>query len=156
MMVRHPQGQAAGTRYDGLVYNHDLTATLYSLIDIKPQVPLDGFDFWPRVLAADQRAREHVTVAWGPLVTVVTDEWWYNASIWGEGELLYAVRDDPDLEASLAEENPAICRDLLALAVEDAGGTVPEALAGYHNKPGCTPFEDRSDRSAYWGGELRR
>ena len=156
MMVRHPEGQAAGTKYDGLVYNHDLTATLYSLIGVKPQQPLDGFDFWPRVLASGQTARDHVSVAWGPLITVITDDWWYNASIWGEGQLLYSVRDDPDLENSLAEENPGVCRDLLGLAVEDAGGSIPEAFAGYHNKPGCTPFEDRSDRSGFWGGVLRK
>ena len=28
--------------------------------------------------------------------------------------------------------------------VEDAGGAIPEEFANYHDKPGCTPFEDRS------------
>ena len=110
---------------------------------------------WPKVLAGDERARDHVTVAWGPLVTVITDEWWYNANIWGEGELLYAVREDPNLERSLASERPEVCRALRGLAVEDAGGSIPEAFAGYHDKPGCTPFEDRSDRRAFWGKTLR-
>jgi arylsulfatase A-like enzyme len=143
MIVRHPAGQAAGTVYDGLLYNHDLTATLMSLAGIAPWQPLDGIDFWPKALAGEA-AREYVTVGWGPLVTVITDEWWYNANIWGEGELLYAVREDPDLERSLAEEKPDTCRDLLALAVQDAGGAIPEEFARYHDKPGCTPFEDRS------------
>jgi arylsulfatase A-like enzyme len=144
MMIRHPAGQAAGTVYDGLLYNLDLTSTLLSLIDVRPWQPLDGINVWPKVLSGTARAREYVTVGWGPLVTVITDEWWYNANIWGEGELLYDVRNDPDLEHCLAEERPKVCRDLVALAIEDAGGTIPEEFVNYHDKPGCTPFEDRS------------
>ena len=155
MMVRHPEGQAAGETYDGLLYNHDLTATLYSLAGIEPRQSLDGLDFWPKVLSSDSNARDHVTIAWGPLVTVTTDDWWYNANIWGEGELLYRLREDPNLEHSLAESKPDVCRDLLGLAVQDAGGAIPDAFANYHDKPGCTPFEDRSDRSAFWGSLLK-
>jgi hypothetical protein len=33
---------------------------------------------------------------------------------------------------------------LLSLAVADAGGMIPADFAHYHDKPGCTPFEDRS------------
>ena len=145
MMIRHPQGQAAGTVYDGLLYNHDLTAMLLSMAGVAPWQPIDGIDFWPKVLAGDRAAREHVTVGWGPLVTVITDAWWYNANIWGEGELLYDVRKDRDLGHSLAEDRPDVCRELRALAIEDAGGAIPEAFAQYHDKPGCTPFEDRSN-----------
>ena len=144
MMLRHPEGQGAGTTYDGLTYNLDLTATLLSLAGVAPWVPLDGIDLWPKVLAGDNKARDYVTVGWGPLMTVITDAWWYNANIWGEGELLYAVREDPNLERSLAAENRDVCRELLALPIEDAGGAIPEAFSNYHTKPGCTPFEDRS------------
>jgi arylsulfatase A-like enzyme len=144
MMVRHPSGEGAGTVYDGLVYNLDLTSTMLSLIGVTPWQPLDGIDLWPKFLAGDGSAREYVTVGWGPLVTVVTDEWWYNANIWGEGELLYAVQEDPHLEHSLAGERPEVCARLLSLALADAGGAVPPDFAQYHDKPGCTPFEDRS------------
>jgi arylsulfatase A-like enzyme len=153
MLVRHPNGQAAGRVYDGLLYNLDLTATLLALVGVEPERPLDGFDFWPQVVASDGGAREHVTIGWGPLVTVITDQWWYNANIWGEGQLLYAVGEDPDLEHSLAEERPEVCRELLVLAVEDAGGAVPEDFINYHDRPGCTPFEDRS---SVWGRLLRK
>jgi arylsulfatase A-like enzyme len=144
MMIRHPEGQAKGTVYEGLLYNLDLTSTLLSLIGVAPWEPLDGIDVWPKVLTGDNAARQYVTVGWGPLMTVITDEWWYNANIWGEGELLYAVQEDPDLEHSLAEEMPDVCKELLALAVTDAGGNILEEFSRYHDKPGCTPFEDRS------------
>jgi arylsulfatase A-like enzyme len=144
MMVRHPEGQGAGVTYDGLVYNHDLTAMLLPMVGVEPWGPLDGVDFWPQVLSGETQGREYVTVGWGPLMTVITDEWWYNASIWGKGELLYDVRGDPKLEHSLAAERPEVCRELLALAVQDAGGSIPEEFSRYEDKPGCTPFEDRS------------
>ncbi|MBL7202355.1 MAG: sulfatase-like hydrolase/transferase, partial [Anaerolineae bacterium] len=138
LMIRHPSGQGAGQTYDGLLYNLDLTSTVLSLAGVKQWKPLDGIDVWPKVLSGDASAREYVTIGWGPLMTVITEEWWYNANIWGDGELLYAVRDDPDLEHSLAQDKPGLCRDLLALAVQDAGGTIPAEFAGYHDKPGCT------------------
>ena len=144
LMVRHPQGEGAGTMHTGLLYNLDLTATLYSLAGIEPSTPLDGIDFWPQVLSQEQRLRDHVTIGWGPLVTVITDEWWYNANIWGEGELLYDLGTDPALQHSLAGERPALCRELCDLAVQDAGGSMPADFANYHDRPGCTPFETRS------------
>ena len=70
-----------------------------------------------------------MTIAWGPLVTVFTDEWWFDASIWGEGRLPHVVRDDSALECNLADEHPDVWEDLLRLAVEDAGGEMPEASA---------------------------
>jgi len=143
MMVRHPEAQGAGMMYDGLLYNHDLTAMLYGLIGVDPAEPLDGIDFWPQVVA-DAPARDAVTVAWGPLITVITDEWWYNASIWGEGELLFKVKEDPDLQHSVAADHPDVCKALLQHAIDDAGGEIPAAFDAYHDRPGCTPYENRS------------
>ena len=37
-----------------------------------------------------------------------------------------------------------MCKEMLQLAIEDAGGRIPEVFESYHDKPGCTPFEDRS------------
>jgi hypothetical protein len=54
--------------------------------------------------------------------------------------LLYAVREDSDLEHNLAAQHPDMCEQLRGLAVEDAGGEIPEAFAEYLHKPGCTPF----------------
>lgn len=143
MMVRHPAGEGAGAVCDKLAYNHDLTATLLGLVGQETPKPIDGVDLWPALAESSPPVRSHVTVGWGPLVTVVTDDWWFNANVWGEGKLLYDVRADHHLERNLAEERPDVCEELLRLAVEDAGGSIPEAFARYHDKPGCTPFEIR-------------
>ena len=36
LMMRHPEGQGAGTTYDGLIYNLDLTATFFALSGVEP------------------------------------------------------------------------------------------------------------------------
>ena len=77
-------------------------------------------------------------------MTVIDDHWWYNASIWGKGPLLYDVRGDRELTNNLADQNTAICEQMLARAVEDAGGQIPEHFADFETKPGCTPFSGRS------------
>ena len=63
----------------------------------------------------------------------------------------------PQVRDSLTPEAVAKLRsmELRARAIQDAGGAIPEAFAGYHNKPGCTPFEDRSDRAKFWGSQLK-
>lgn len=139
MMIRHPQGEGAGTVCDALCYNHDLTATLLRMIGVTPQQAMDGIDLWPLVRGGGQ-GRDYVTIAWGPLVTVITDEWWYNANIWGEAPLLYDVRNDRNLEHNLAAQKPELCESLRQCAVQDAGGKIPETFADYRAKPGCTPF----------------
>lgn len=141
MMVRHPKGTGSGTACDALVYNLDLTPTLLDVTGVEPKVPLDGKSLWPLVTEG-RRGRDHVTIGWGPLITVITDEWWYNASIWGESELLYRVATDPLLEHEIHADQPKICGELRELAIADAGGSIPAAFADYHSKPGCTPYRD--------------
>jgi arylsulfatase A-like enzyme len=140
LMLRHPSGEAAGSTYDGLVYNVDLTVTLLNLAGIDVTSGMDGRDFWA-ARRSGPRIRDYVTIGWGPLMTVVTDEWWFNATIWGEAPLLYRLNDDPSHEHNLARERPDTCRELLELAVRDAGGSIPTEFSSYHGQPGCTPFE---------------
>lgn len=140
LMVRHPEGEGAGTVCDKLIYDHDLTATLMSMIRVKPRQMMDGVDFWSAVISKDTETRDYVTVAWGPLVTVIDDDWWFNASVWGDSPLLYAVGEDPYLEHNLAEEQPEVCQKMLSRAVRDAGGEIPQAFKQYLDKPGCTPY----------------
>jgi len=140
LMIRHPQGEGAGTRCDKLVYNFDLTRTLLALAGIEPEQPMDGINFWPAVRDPSHPTREYVTIAWGPLVTVIDDTHWFNASIWGEAPLLYAYREDPQLTRNLAAERPEMCQKMRTYAIADAGGQIPEAFKEYRRLPGCTPY----------------
>lgn len=140
LMIRHPKGDMAGTVSEMLLYDHDLTATLMSMLGVEPDSKMDGIDFWPAIRSKDKRIRDYVTIAWGPLVTVIDDEWWYNASVWAEGELLYDIQNDSNLQKNLSKEHPEICKKMLDRAIQDAGGLIPDFFSAYAMKPGCTPF----------------
>ena len=143
MMIRHPDGTGRGTICDALCYNHDLTATVLGMLEVQPEQKMDGINLW-RCVTADAPGRDYVTVAWGPVVTVITDEWWYNADIWGNAPHLYAVRDDLKLQHNLAQQYPNRCEELRLLAVGDAGGDIPPAFKNYLDRPGCTPLLEHS------------
>jgi arylsulfatase A-like enzyme len=140
LMMRHPEGQAKGTKSEVLLYNHDLPATLLSMVGIEPEQKMDGINFWQDATSNNLSLRDHVTIAWGPLVSVINDKYWYNASIWGEEPLLYAIEDDLNLEHNIADDNPSVCKDMIEFAIEDAGGKIPEAFNKFKGRPGCTPY----------------
>jgi len=139
MMIRHPQGEAAGTRCDALCYNFDLTATLMNMLGEGISEQMEGIDLWP-VAQGQRPGREHVTIAWGPDVTLIDDNWWCNATFWGTIPLLYDLQDDPQLTANLADQHPQVVDRAVEIFREDAGGEFPPWLADVDRWPGCTPI----------------
>jgi hypothetical protein len=109
---------------------------------------MEGRDFLPAVLKDTPSNRDYVSIAWGPLVTVIDDDWWCNATIWGEEPLLYRVKDDPNLEHNRASDYPSEVKRLIGLAVKDAGGEIPSYFADFKGKPGCTPYLTRIQQGA--------
>lgn len=124
--LRHPSGEAAGTVCEKLIYNHDLSATLLAFAGAASGIQLDGVDVWPAVVDPSVSVRDSVVLGWGPNITVIDDRWWYTDNIFGEGPLLYDMTVDPHLENDLAGDYPGVCRELLARAVDAAGGAIPE------------------------------
>ena len=140
MMVRHPDGRGAGVTSGALCYNLDLSATLLSLAGVKPRQPIDGVDLSGLLSDPAAPLREYVTIGWGPLVTVIDDTWWYNATIWGDEPLLFRWQKDRKLEENLAAKHPRVCEKMRLRAVADAGGEIPDTFRGYLAVPGCTPY----------------
>ncbi len=138
VMIRHPDTPRAGQTYDDFVTNTDLAATM--LAAAGAEADTEGSDVWPAVAANDASPRDYVTVAWGPLMTVIDADWWCNATIWGEEPLLYRADEDPLLERNLADENPGEVERLIGRAVDDAGGAIPDYFSEFKSRPGCTPY----------------
>jgi arylsulfatase A-like enzyme len=136
-IIRHPSGEGAGSVCDKLIYNVDLPYTLLNMAGIEPPEVMQGMDVWPAVLDPSIATRDYVTIAWGPAITVINDQWWYNANIWGEGSLLYNIKTDPEHVDNLAEQHPGVCEQMRELAIKDAGGSIPELLEKYRNWPAC-------------------
>ena len=104
LLVRYPDRARAGQTYDGLVTNTDIAATVLAAAGI--QAPTEGQDIGPALRENLPSHRTHVSIGWGPLMTVVTDDWWCNATIWGEAPLLHKLPDDDMLRTNVADDHP--------------------------------------------------
>ena len=82
LLVRYPDRARAGETYDGLVTNTDIAATVLATGGVEG--PTEGRDIGPALRENLPSHRSHVSIGWGPLMTVITDDWWCNATIWGE------------------------------------------------------------------------
>ena len=154
LMIHHPSGQGAGKVCDKLIQNYDLTTTLLNLAGVEPPESMEGRNFWPAVLDGNVTTRDHVTCTWGAVTSVITDKWWYNASLWGDEPLLYDLEEDPKLTVNLAEQHSDVCKQLLQLAHEDARGEIPEYLKNYRDKPGAFGLKAWSE-GPFKGGPLK-
>ncbi|UCC69531.1 MAG: sulfatase [Armatimonadota bacterium] len=144
MMIRRPNGEAAGTECDALCYNLDLTVTLMKMLGQEIPDQMEGIDLWP-VVRGEQSGREYVTVAWGPEVTFIDSQWWCNDVFWGANPLLYDIQSDPALTRNLAAEHPEVVQKALKMFENDAGGEFPDWLRGWQRMPGCTPILSAED-----------
>ena len=73
-------------------------------------------------------------------MTVITDDWWCNATIWGEAPLLHRLPEDEMLRTNVAADHPEVVQELIGLAIADAGGEIPAQFAEFKDRPGCTPY----------------
>ena len=138
LMIRHPDGSCAGQTCDKLCYNFDLTTTLLHMAGLTPPEEMEGINLW-ELASSDASGRDHTSTAWGTVVTVINDKWWYNANLWGEAPRLFDIQNDPEHRDNVAADHPAVCRELLDLAIQDAGGAdkLPKSLASYKSRIGC-------------------
>ena len=136
LMVRHPEGIGKGTVCDKLFYNFDLTNTLFSTAGEAVPQEMKGKDIWKAALDSNIPGRDFVSTFWGTTLTVITDEWWYNADVWGEGRRLFALKEDPNLDHNLASERKSVCKELAELALDDIGGLdkFPKNLAKFKTR----------------------
>ena len=94
--------------------------------------------------AGGAAVRDHVTIGWGSAMTVIDDQWWFNAKINGRGAFLHdSPRPTPTRRTS--PNNIRMWSSGCSIwAVADAGGSFPEYLLqqaeGAGDAPGCSPF----------------
>jgi arylsulfatase A-like enzyme len=144
LLIRHPEGAGAGTVCDAWVQHHDISATILEAAGVGPPEPVDGRSFWGTAFGGGEPLRDHVTVGWGPAMTVVTDRWWFNCKVDGRGAFLHdRTKADPFVE-NLAEQERGTVRELFEVGKADGGGTFPDYLldlaASSVDAPGCSPF----------------
>jgi arylsulfatase A-like enzyme len=144
MMVRHPGQVRAGTTCDAFVQHHDIAATILDAAGIEPPEPIDGRSFYATAFADGPPIRDHVTVGWGSALTVIDDDWWFNAKIDGRGAFLHDSPRPAPGAPNVADDHPEVARRMFELGCEDAEGGFPDYLLlwteFFADAHGCSPF----------------
>ena len=147
LMIRHPKARGAGKRWDGFVNHTDVGRLALEAAGVEPPAATDGVRFYDRALAGDPSERDHVTVGWGSAITVITEKWWFNVKANGAGPFLHDLGAEDPFARNIADDNPAVVKELFARAVEDAGGSIPAWILKLANAakdaPGCSALAAR-------------
>jgi arylsulfatase A-like enzyme len=147
VFIRHPAGAGAGKVSDLYVQHTDLAAQVLEFAGLEAPKELDGWPFFRAAVKGGKPIRDHVTIGWGPNVTVIQGRWWLNCKVDGRGVLLRDLRSRRPFAANLADRHRAIVRRLYDLALADAAGPIPDYLLDLARKqqdaPGCSALAAR-------------
>ncbi len=116
--IVHPDGQNAGRRFGGWLYNIDLTATVLALLDVEPKQDVEGTDVWPAVSDGAGTFRPHLVTAHRNWVAAWQDDWLYLLDAERGGAALYNLADDIHRQHDVADRY-ASTRDALARTVTE-------------------------------------
>ncbi|GAH16138.1 unnamed protein product, partial [marine sediment metagenome] len=143
LLIRHPgDSSGKGKNINILAQHTDITATILDMVGIKTKnkkcvdanmfnsdykesqyklekiSDLHGISFYKNLVEEDEKFRNHVTVAWGTAVTVITDDWWFNCKINGKGSFLYNLKKENPFSKNIASYNADVIKDLFNIALE--------------------------------------
>ena len=169
LFIRHPdKAFGRGIENNSMVQHTDMTATILDIAGIRPididtmyspmakylpgyvmkdleeypNANLHGKSFFNNIIDGSSSFRDHVTVAWGPAVTVIKDNWWLNCLVNGKGAILHNLDNSNAFDKNLASDEPGIVKDLFKLALKDANGKIPPHVLQLANDqkaiPGCS------------------
>ncbi|HOL49890.1 MAG TPA: sulfatase [bacterium] len=146
LMIRFPEAKYKRKICDVFVQHHDIAAQILHTAKVKNLPVLDGIAFLEKALK-NQPIRDHVTVGWGPNPTVITAEWWLNFKMDMTGILLYRRKGKDTFKKNYAAQYPNVVKNLMDIAVKDAGGSFPQWLVEMAKKqmdaPGCSDLAAR-------------
>ena len=148
IIVRRPDGAGAGQTSDLIVQHTDLSAEILKAAGLDLPDELDGQPFVDRALDGGPPLRDHATVGWGSAVTVVKDNWWFNAKANGKGAFLHDMAAEEPFARNLADDHPEVVNDLFAAALADAKDGIPDWIMdlaeGEADAPGCSALAART------------
>ncbi|NOZ21614.1 MAG: sulfatase-like hydrolase/transferase [Planctomycetes bacterium] len=118
-IIRDPKGQNAGKRFDGWLYNIDVVATMFSLMEVEKKPDVQGLDLWPAVTSDDESFRDHLVTGHGQMVAVWKGDWLYLLNSATNEAALYNIVEDIHRKNNVADQYPSE-RDDLAKKIEGA------------------------------------
>jgi len=127
-LVRLPGGQCAGQTNDDLVYDIDLTATVYDLAGIHSEQGLDGQSLMPLLGGAGTwKRREYVTCRYGHSLCYIDERSWVLTHVDGIPQEIFDLESDPhctrDIKDTADQSRFKVAWERL---LADAGGSFPD------------------------------
>ncbi len=127
LLVRMPDGLGAGKVVDELVYNLDMSATVYDLAGVEKYQPIDGRSLLPLITGEGVwRPREYITCRYGDALCYIDDHYWLRTGLNKELGEAFDVKQDPACQHNIADSlEPAIFEQAWERIMADAGGEMP-------------------------------
>lgn len=127
-LVRMPDEVSAGTLCSELVYNLDLTATVYDLANITSKDGIHGQSVLPLVRkTAGWKSRSYVTCRYANSLCYIDDDTWALGSIDGKMQEVFDLKSDPKCLCVLGEgESCQRWKGAWERLLLDAGGCFPD------------------------------
>jgi arylsulfatase A-like enzyme len=132
LLLHLPHGMNAGMTYDGLVYNVDITATIYDICNLKQNASLDGISLLRQIDEKDQKKREYLTCRYGHHLWYCDENYWVIMDLDFNLKNLYDVKKDKFCTYNLVNAStisPRIVDLVKSKLLEDAKGQI----TSYHN-----------------------
>ena len=127
LMVRHPEGKAAGKSTDFFASTHDVAPTILSFLGVEQPEPMDGENLMPLLEGkGPERPREHITQGFYKYLCCRDEHRVMFCRNDGADVHLFDAINDADQRRDLAEAEPETVRRMLTeYAQKDAAGRLP-------------------------------
>ena len=121
LIIRHPGGEGATERIDGLAYNMDIVPTILEYCGVPVPERVQGRSLWPLIEGREDELRSCVTSGYNEWLWYRDAEWVYTGDLAGRTHRLFAIRDDPGETTNLADQRPEVVERLRQAIVDEAG-----------------------------------
>ena len=127
LIVRFPDGEGAGQRFNQLIYDTDVTATFYECagIDIHSKVSIDGQSLYSLVKYGKWNEREYLTSRYGNTLWYRDKKWWVIIDVTGKPRAVFNLQKDPHCQSNIVSHTKDVVKKAWKYILDDAGGDLP-------------------------------
>ncbi len=128
LLVRLPGGVRAAQTVDELVYNIDITATVYDITGVQGEQEIDGQSLIPLISGkSGWSSREYVTCRYDHSFLYIDNNYWVLTNIDGQPQEIFDLTVDPDCKRNIADSvSQSVFKRAWERILADAGGNLPD------------------------------